>query len=1853
MSVVFVMAGSAAEVACPSNLFPSPTGSYRNKSTANVIYGATVQIALQQCSQADRSTKPPTGTTSATYICGTTSHFRVVSGGSTTPVFATVPVDMTFQLTPSAMGVSGVFDLEVLAMTATGLPGGLMIRESPTLASTGHHTIRQVPSGNYYIDSFFDVFTEISADGGMTWTPGNAAMHFELSEPDLLVAMENQLPPAGKSVKVPGKIEYPNLVQVGDLQLQSDGKYITSLPLRGTLYQTTEDGRATGQVSVDGGVTFASFECDYTVTKKMMGAPKIGEATLLHTELVSLDLSGGTLPAGLRIRESPTKASLGRASSRRATDGLYRIGGFFDIFTECSLNNGATWSASAEAVHAQYNPKEVGIDKRVMAASSASPPLKSYFANGDIPDQEDLVEYPDGTIIRRFGFSMLSDKITPPALGAPPVDASLACRVSMEVSSDGGLSFEPFALPATTTLRVSTSVAGTGSSPSIYDLEMLALNATGTLGSGLPLMLRESPTRVSTGRTTVQPTPDGRFLIGSFFDIFTELSLDSGASWSAARKNRCYESQKDSDVINATAVFPPPGGVLDCDDGDDIRTPDGVVLRRVMIHKIHNGSNLPPPGDSKIFPFTTIASGELSTDGGETFREWVGACDGSIGLTSLLDDGAARYFDTELLALNLSGAGLGSVRVRESPTKASLGRTVSRTTNQSSFGTLVRVSAFIDVSMDDGATWTPASGPPVAFALKPPPEEHFYSSVCVPVCGDSVGDEPVEVMASTLLYRLRKRPELLYQAWDDDIRDRVIPITGTLEGDISTDGGATTTHFQTTYTETLLVNTDRSDGSLITECRDFACAIVSGGATIQIRESPSLPSMGRATKRQCMFNLGLKGRTSGYMVQSFVDMFIEVSTDGLIWSPRSNVWRLDVQPVPAQDNAFATDFFPPRDGSFDAEPGAPPVVYSSSTVIKNVRVRLNELQGRSQPPPTNSTPVTQTTPVIIEGDLSLDGGATWSSVSGAATCTLHVTRLASDPAQPVDLSITVEGLSSTLGTVMVRESPTKASTGRTTIHTKTAGLNVSGNLIDSFFDIFTEISLNGGATWLPANEAWRVSCNRVGLEVTCNGTWSPQAHATHRAVDPDYVLHFEGTDATLSGLVIGPATTIEPDGPAPAALSGEVNKRTCSCPTGYYISSTAAAPPRRQLSFGWVLWTEQNRSSSSTQLDTDIELSGLNLTTDVPGLLVRESPTRASIGRTSLRTVPASFALQSFFDVFLELSLDGGQTWHAALTPLKMEAIDATRPKRFGIGSTDPLPPVGFTAATPDIAPRTATGDKPTQVEFWALIDSLVHVVDDRQLIGLREYDAAIQYQVGDTTVINRARGNLTFGYICWKDPVVGLERTSHAIEVTQFDLSGGTLTGGMKLRESPSLPSRGRCERITQTDGSVSISSFFDIFTEISHDNGATWSACDLPLHFVQDERAFSSLTHSDQFVPQGINYIQSPTPVRCPDGSCAATLCDFTSPSAPLPNTPGVAQPFALNGRLTSSFTRAGASSVPVSADVSADVNLTLVETTGSTRYFDAEVLSLTLTGAVSPAEFRLRESPTRQSLGRHCVTDLGGGNFRIASFFDIFTEISVDGGSTWSECDAPMRLELGGPELDVKLEPSIDLAAGTSTIDFGYLLSGGIATRNVLLSNQGNAVISDFGMSRIGSNADDFSLAPPSTTTLAPGASLTVPVTFTAGTAGTRTATLRITSNDSDESPFDITLTARALAPGGDDDGDGLTNQQEVNLTTNPVYSAPTNIGLNPLHGDDDRLAFFRDNGLFLASDVHALNLDVPLLEKLPGTNQFKLTFGLQRSTDRATFQPFPMLPAQTIINGDGKMEFQFSAPEPAAFFRVQAR
>ena len=77
-----------------------------------------------------------------------------------------------------------------------------------------------------------------------------------------------------------------------------------------------------------------------------------------------------------------------------------------------------------------------------------------------------------------------------------------------------------------------------------------------------------------------------------------------------------------------------------------------------------------------------------------------------------------------------------------------------------------------------------------------------------------------------------------------------------------------------------------------------------------------------------------------------------------------------------------------------------------------------------------------------------------------------------------------------------------------------------------------------------------------------------------------------------------------------------------------------------------------------------------------------------------------------------------------------------------------------------------------------------------------------------------------------------GSMRVLHT-EMTQLDVHGGSLPPGTLVRESPSKPSLGQTT-IRPVDGGYRISSFFDVWLEVSTNSGTTWAEADSPATVV-----------------------------------------------------------------------------------------------------------------------------------------------------------------------------------------------------------------------------------------------------------------------------------------------------------------------------------------------------------------------------------------------------------------------------------
>jgi hypothetical protein len=112
---------------------------------------------------------------------GIPSTFPLVMGGRV----------QTVSLNKGPSDTTGTFVTEMVGMSLSGegpTPPFVMVRESPSLPSLGQTRITDIGGGQYHIDSFFDVFTELSFDGGANWLPSTGPTRVDLvPEPSSIV----------------------------------------------------------------------------------------------------------------------------------------------------------------------------------------------------------------------------------------------------------------------------------------------------------------------------------------------------------------------------------------------------------------------------------------------------------------------------------------------------------------------------------------------------------------------------------------------------------------------------------------------------------------------------------------------------------------------------------------------------------------------------------------------------------------------------------------------------------------------------------------------------------------------------------------------------------------------------------------------------------------------------------------------------------------------------------------------------------------------------------------------------------------------------------------------------------------------------------------------------------------------------------------------------------------------------------------------------------------------------------------------------------------------------------------------------------------------------------------------------------------------------------------------------------------------------------------------------------------------------------------------------------------------------------------------------------------------------------
>ena len=184
LSAFAIMAAPNAQAAPITTVFPggivclpppNPNNGYvaqfhNHYATGGPVFDLTnlIHRAFTTC------TPVPTAGNSVTDTFSSTLDFDLSTNGGAA-VHHSVPGAQTSVIVTNAgsVGSTTTYSTQMIQLDLN-LGGGVLIRESPTLQSNGQTQITNSGGGIFQIDSFFDVFTELSIDNGASWTPSTS-----------------------------------------------------------------------------------------------------------------------------------------------------------------------------------------------------------------------------------------------------------------------------------------------------------------------------------------------------------------------------------------------------------------------------------------------------------------------------------------------------------------------------------------------------------------------------------------------------------------------------------------------------------------------------------------------------------------------------------------------------------------------------------------------------------------------------------------------------------------------------------------------------------------------------------------------------------------------------------------------------------------------------------------------------------------------------------------------------------------------------------------------------------------------------------------------------------------------------------------------------------------------------------------------------------------------------------------------------------------------------------------------------------------------------------------------------------------------------------------------------------------------------------------------------------------------------------------------------------------------------------------------------------------------------------------------------------------------------------------------
>jgi len=213
-----------------------------------------------------------------------------------------------------------------------------------------------------------------------------------------------------------------------------------------------------------------------------------------------------------------------------------------------------------------------------------------------------------------------------------------------------------------------------------------------------------------------------------------------------------------------------------------------------------------------------------------------------------------------------------------------------------------------------------------------------------------------------------------------------------------------------------------------------------------------------------------------------------------------------------------------------------------------------------------------------------------------------------------------------------------------------------------------------------------------------------------------------------------------------------------------------------------------------------------------------------------------------------------------------------------------------------------------------------------------------------------------------------------------------------------------------------------------------------------------------------------------------------------------------------------------------------------------------------------------------------NLGTATTQVPNFASAGTYFMVCESTYGAPCSATIRsnevqINVTSPTAEINIQGnSTNIVDGDITpatadhTDFGgVLFNAGTIVRTFTIQNTGSANLNLTGSSPFvvisGTNTGDFSITAIPTTPIAAAGSTTFQVTFNPSAAGTRTATLTIANDDSDENPYNFDIQGLGLEP---------ELQLEQPIATNQACGFNYDFGSHLLSTNTDIVVRIRNTG-----------------------------------------------------------------------------